>query len=264
MNSYLTRTGYVHTYPVRYRPLPRGTSAALPSPSSSSSPSCSLFVFFFPRASCLSASALFVFPAFILRCLRYFCIVSCLSVRMFVCLVCPSGCLSPCLFLFLSLAPSLSLFSLSLYPCRFVFLLSLSVCLAVCWLPLGFCRINFSALLPLLSLLNVSVSWGLRLTPPPPVTPARAVAFLGATQRHRHQKQRSTPDSPCDRRALLKGFAAGVLGTAVVVGTGTGFEVLPGVDTTAAFAAEIGTKQSPIAVVGAGGEWREELSRLLV
>ena len=94
-----------------------------------------------------------------------------------------------------------------------------------------------------------------------PCIPARLVAFLGWVQ---HKKQQSTPDSPCDRRALVKGFAAGVLGTVVIAGTGTGFEVFPGVDTTAASAAEIGTKQSPIAVVGAGGEWREEVSSALL
>lgn len=56
-----------------------------------------------------------------------------------------------------------------------------------------------------------------------------------------------------DRRTLVKGFAAGLLGTAAVAGAGTGFEVATGVN-TAASAAEIGSKQSPVAVVGAGGE----------
>ena len=79
--------------------------------------------------------------------------------------------------------------------------------------------------------------------------------FMGATQ---NDNEKQSTDSPCDRRALVKGFAAGVLGTAVVAGTGSGFQVLPGIDATAALAAEIGTKESPIAVVGAGGERAEE------
>eukprot|EP00904_Undaria_pinnatifida_P004351 jgi/Undpi1/13917/HiC_scaffold_9.g03568.m1 len=74
---------------------------------------------------------------------------------------------------------------------------------------------------------------------------------MGATQ---NDNEKQSTDSPCDRRALVKGFAAGVLGTAVVAGTGSGFQVLPGIDATAALAAEIGTKESPIAVVGAGGK----------
>ena len=49
--------------------------------------------------------------------------------------------------------------------------------------------------------------------------------------------------SPFDRRTLLNRCAAGLLGTAAVVVGGGG-----------AFAAEMGTTQSPIAVVGAGGK----------
>lgn len=52
--------------------------------------------------------------------------------------------------------------------------------------------------------------------------------------------------------------AAGLLGTAAVVttaaGTGEELRLLTGVD-TASSASEPGTKQSPIAVVGAGGKW---------
>eukprot|EP00752_Nemacystus_decipiens_P006971 g6254.t1 len=50
--------------------------------------------------------------------------------------------------------------------------------------------------------------------------------------------------SPFDRRTLLNRCAAGLLGTAAVVVSGSG----------GAFAAEMGTTQSPIAVVGAGGK----------
>ncbi|CAM9547189.1 unnamed protein product [Scytosiphon promiscuus] len=51
--------------------------------------------------------------------------------------------------------------------------------------------------------------------------------------------------SPLDRRSLANRFAAGLLGTAAIVTTSAD---------TAASAAELGTKQSPIAVVGAGGK----------
>lgn len=63
-------------------------------------------------------------------------------------------------------------------------------------------------------------------------------------------------DSSCDRRTIVQGLTAGLLGTAVVAGAGTDVEVVTGVH-TAASAADIGTKQSPVAVVGAAGEWSE-------
>ncbi|CAM9815721.1 unnamed protein product, partial [Pylaiella littoralis] len=54
--------------------------------------------------------------------------------------------------------------------------------------------------------------------------------------------------SPLDRSSLVSRLAAGLLGTTAVVATtaGTGLG-------DAALAAEMGTKQVPIAVVGAGG-----------
>ncbi|CAM9322475.1 unnamed protein product [Ectocarpus sp. 13 AM-2016] len=66
-----------------------------------------------------------------------------------------------------------------------------------------------------------------------------------------------TSPSPFDRRSLVNRVAAGLLGTAAVVttaaGTGEELRLLTGVDTVAS-ASEPGTKQSPIAVVGAGGK----------
>ncbi|CAM9465070.1 unnamed protein product, partial [Ectocarpus sp. 4 AP-2014] len=72
-----------------------------------------------------------------------------------------------------------------------------------------------------------------------------------------------TSPSPFDRRSLVNRVAAGLLGTAAVVttaaGTGEELRLLTGVD-TAASASEPGTKQSPIAVVGAGGKWTGKLA----
>lgn len=52
-------------------------------------------------------------------------------------------------------------------------------------------------------------------------------------------------------------MAAGLIGTAVIAGARTGFQLVPEVE-TAVYAADIGTETNPIAVVGAGGE---EVSR---
>lgn len=48
---------------------------------------------------------------------------------------------------------------------------------------------------------------------------------------------------------MIRNAAAGLVGTLVVAGTGTARD-------TAATAAEIGTKDNPVAVIGAGGAWR--------
>lgn len=56
------------------------------------------------------------------------------------------------------------------------------------------------------------------------------------------------------RRDVLVTITSAVLGTAVIAGAGGGVDIVSGTE-TAASAAGIGSADSPIAVVGAGGTW---------
>lgn len=60
-------------------------------------------------------------------------------------------------------------------------------------------------------------------------------------------------DHSLDRSTLIKNVAVGLLGTAVVGGGSTDFQLISGVNIDA-YAAESAAQASPIAVVGAGGE----------
>lgn len=60
-------------------------------------------------------------------------------------------------------------------------------------------------------------------------------------------------DRSLDRSTLIKNVAAGLLGTAVVGGGSTDFQLIPGVN-IGAYAAEGAGQTSLIAVVGARGE----------
>lgn len=82
----------------------------------------------------------------------------------------------------------------------------------------------------------------------PPAPDPRPPPFL---PRPPHQSAaEDNSSSPFDRRTLVDRCAAGLLGAAAAVVVGGG-------GAAAAFAAETGTRQSPIAVVGAGGKLNE-------